>query len=519
MIFLLVFLMAVVPYIIGTALIMIFGNRKRGPVVRWAVGSLALLAAFFMCLLVALRLDFSLEELSKSYEIVAEAVFAGAVPVFLYAVKNKRFSIPRLNRKMLVWVIPGAIIGLFSVFLLEPVYVNDITVETVRTTLYSGQLYEVSALLGTTMEAGLPIFNKLEILPMLYAVICSEFGVDVSILTHYMIPLAAIIVNLAIMWEMSAVLVEKEEDRNIFMIFHLLILVAGTYLPEVAIPVTVGEPLLMQGYTGWAIAYGVVIPAFILMFMDKRMILCGFVSFPILGLIRYDRVFFAFKEFFTSYHLANTAGKLFILYVLALCWWHIRRKKPVKIHPAALISGSALVSATLTFAYDRIGRRKSFVAACGIAIMACVYFMPFGGTTLTMTSDSINFERVTKDKSDVTIWAPNEVISVARRNTAAVKTVYARDYYEKLLDGVNYEPISEEQKELCYIMEVINLYMDSYVEDLAVPIIAENAALNGVDVVMLPTGNYSDRINVALAKRGFNYSEEYNDYLVMRRYE
>lgn len=519
--FALIFLMLAAPYIIGSALITIFGDRRhRGPV-RWIVGVLFLIPCFLLCLVLALKMDFTLDELCKSFEIATEAVLAGAVPVFIYAVKNKRLTYQNVNKKIILWAVPAVALGVFSVFFINPVYVNDITVETVRTTLYTGRIYDYSAVLGTKMEAGLPIFNKLEIMPMLYAVLCRCFHVDVEVLTTYIVPLLVYASNIFLMWEISKYLV-KEEHRSVFMIFHLFMLLAGTYLPMTAIPVTVGQPLLMQGYSGWAVAYGMVIPCFILMLMDKRFILAAGMLSGIVGLIRYDRIYFACKDFVNGYHLSNTAGKLWLLYLLAFVWWHFRRRnKKTSQHPAALLSGSALVSATLTDAYVKIGEKKSFVAACCFVMLSCCYFVPFEGATLSLTENdkAPDFEIVAGTGRNVTLWAPEDVMSVTRRNTAAVKTIYGRDYYEKLLDGVNYEPVSEEQKELCYAMSIIDLYMDEYVESLIVPIISQNDALSSVDVVMLPMNNYSEKIEAALAKRGFSYSEKYDEYLIMRRYE
>ena len=519
MIFLLIFVILAVPYFTGSALMLIFGERiHRGPI-RWILGAAALLFAFLVCLLAALRLDLSLYGFCRLYGIFCAACMVGSLPVYLYGLKNKMFRFQNFDKKIFIWLGPAVLLGAFSLSL-SPVYVNDVTVEIVRTTLKTGRIYEYSALLGTYMEAGLPIFSKIEIMPMLYAVLSRDFGVDVYVLIAYISPALAYTANIFLMWEISRHLVSAK-NRWLFMLFHLVFLIAGTYLPETAIPVTVGEPLLVQGYSGYAWAYGVVVPLTILMLLDRRFIAAGIGLAPILGLLRYDRIFYCCKEFFTSYHLTNTAGKLWALYLLALVWWVVRRKRGGKISPHALLSGSALVCATLTDAYERIGEKKTFIFSSMLIMLACVYFVPFEGTEFAFENDGINVSEIVKTEDDVTIWAPTEIMSVARRQSADIYPVYGRDYYEELLDGVNYETVTDDMKELYYAMSLLQSYYmtDDTIEPVVYKAASRNTLLDEVDIVVLPLKTYSDKVNIALVKRGFVYCEEYGDYLVMRRYD
>lgn len=510
------FLLAAVPYLVGSALVTILGDRRHTFHVRWIVGLLFLLLGFFACLLVALKLDLSLYGLCKLFGIFTVSFTTGSVPIWIHALKEGYFVWPEWEKKSFLWMIPAALLGVFSIVCLEPSYVNDITLETARTTLYTGTLYQTSALLGTTMEAGLPLFNKLEIVPMLYADLCRDFKFDVSALTGYIIPFVAYVSNLILMWEISGHLVKKEQ-RSLFMLFHLAILTAGTYLPDTAIPVTVGQPLLMQGYSGWALAYGIVIPAVVLMLLERRVILAGICFLPIIGLIRYDRVFFACKTFFTGYHLTNTAGKLLILYLVCLVLWILRKNKGMKNF--AVLSGSALISTVLTEFYERLGNRKSFVVATMAVIFSCVYFQPFQDAEYVWNDDTLSYMEISEGVKDVTVWASQDVESSIRRQTAEIKCAYGRDLYEDLLDGVNYEPVTEDQKQLYYAMSILDIYVDEYVESIVIPIVEENQLLDEVDVVVLPMKSFSDKINTALVARGFTFCTETEDYLIMRRYE
>ena len=518
MILLLIFIVLAVPYLVGSAFITIFGERRhRGPI-RWIVGALSLLVCFLACLLVALKLDFSLYELCKIYGIVCASFTAGSVPVFAFAVKNKMLRYQTFDKKVLIWMIPALILGIFSIGILRPVYTNDITMEIVRTTLASGKIYEISALLGTKMEAGLPIFAKIEIMPMLYAVLCRDFNADPVVVIEYLAPAVTYIANMFLMWEISGYLV-KEKQRSIFMLFHTILLVAGTYLPETAIPVTAGQPLLLQGYSGYAWAYGVVAPAVVLMLLDRRIFLSGWCMAAVLGLMKFDRLFFAVKDFLTSYHLMNSAGKMYILYIVAFALWLIKRSKGDKEKPWILLSGSVLVSFELTNLYERFGEKRSYIFASILVILACCGFVPFAGTTTVFEAEDVDISLITGGRQNVTIWAPKEVMCELRRKSAYVKPIYGRDLYEELLDGVNYEPYSEDVIKLCESMGILDLYMDEYVEDLLMPVMADNKAIDDIDIILLPKKTYSDKLALAVTERGFPYSEDYDDYVVMRRYD
>ena len=517
MIFLLIALIITVPYILGTGLTMILGDRStRGPV-RWTMGALAAFVCFFVCLLISIKAKSDLGFLSRLFIIVVSSFTIGAFPIMIYGFVKKEIRIQNIDERIIVWLIPAFLLGLFSIIVISPSYINDITKETVKTTLYSGTIYENSSLLGIKMEAGLPIFNKIEIVPMLYACLSNIFGVEPEMIMNLLMPVCTYVANLAIMWEISRFLVSGK-NRNIFMIFHLLLLIAGTYLPKNAIPVTSGFPLLMQGYTGYAWGIGVLIPAIVLLLLQKRYIFAGFmiISFP--GLFKLDRIFFAAKEFLSGYHGINLAGKLFILYIASLIWFILRRKKHY-IPIWAFFSGAALISAALTDAYEYVGEKKSFIVSAGLVILACCSFYPFKGAEFVLNKTDYNYGSIRGSRKTATIWAPEDIIEKARRSDAGIFPIYGRDAFNPMLAGSNYEQLSEDAKDLLYAMDIIETYMDSYVETLICPELETNKELEKVDAVVLPKDTASERINMVLVKRGFIYRVEYDKYLILRRYD
>lgn len=524
MIFLFIAVLIAVPYVLGTALTIIFGDRSTRGNIRWVIGILYCFAYFFVCLLIALKLDADLNALCRLFGIFTAAFLAGSIPVVIFGFSRNKVRVLHYDNKILSWLIPAVCLGVFSIVFLKPDFSNDITVETVRTTLYSNRLYEYSSLLGTKMEAGLPIFNKIEIMPMLYACLGRMFRVDPLYIIRFIAPVVSYVSNLFVTWEIATILV-KDKHKNLYMIFHLLILIAGTYLPANAIPVTMGQPLLRQGYSGYAFCYGVLVPAMVLALLQKRYFLSVLFLVPFLGLVKLDRLFFSFKEFFTSYNVVNSAGKLLTLYFVGVIWWLIRRKNKVRIPRGAFLSGATLACVTFTDMYDYFGEKKTFPVFAGVVIMGCCSFFPFKGAEFVVEHKSIggqyfDFDGLLAEGDDnIVLWAPNEVMDAARRENPRILPVYGRDMYNKLLAGSNYEAYDEEQEFLCYAIEVLSkhAYDDEYLEITLKYDLEENRTINDVDVIVLRTATQSEVINKVFYDKGFSFDREYKEYTILRR--
>ncbi len=515
MIILFVFLLLGVPYILGTAFTIILGERTlRGPL-RWVIGVLSVFVCFFASLLIELKLHGTLNDLTKLFGIILTTFTAGSVPTVLYGFAKKELRFQNFDKKILVWVITAIVLGAFSVFVLNSSYVNDVTVETVRTTLYTGKIYEYSSLLGTKMEAGLPIFVKIEIVPMFYACICNAFNIDI-VLTGTIVPAITYTAHIFIMNEISAYAV-KEKYRSLFMIFHLLLLLAGTYLPDNAIPVTIGRPLLMQGYSGFAWGFGVLVPLIVLVCLQKRFCLAAFLVIPLTGLIKSDRFFFAAVEGLRSYLTMNLAGKLFALYVFSVVFELVRKKKEKTPLPLYFL-GTTLISKSLVDAYEYVGEKKSFAISAGLLIMACCSFMPFKGATFSFDREEINVADIKGDASEVILWAPRNVMENVRLYDASVCPVYGRDLYNPtMLAGINFEPYSEDSEDLLKMMTTMEVYTDDYVDSIYCPALKVNKELEKVDVIMLPADTLSEKIEETLVSRGFTKLDKTEEYLIMRR--
>ena len=516
MIALLILLILVIPYLVGIALIMILGQRNRKGPIAWILGVLFLFVCFLVSLLVSLKLDYDVNGMMRLFKIVAISFTVGAIPAFIAYIRKIPFDAPPITKRTLIWFVPTVVVGVVSIFLIGPSYANNATLELVRTTIESGEVYRVSALLGTDMEAGLPIFSKIEILPMVYVLLCRNFSVDPEIMILYIVPAIAYFANITIMHEIARKLV-SEKARALFMLTHLCVLIGGTYLPKFMTPVTVGWPLLRQGYSGYAWAYGVAIPMLILMFLDKRPVLAAVSGASVLGLLRLDRIFFVLKDFPQSFLQMNQAGKLFILYVLALAIWII--KKPAKRKDArfTFLSGSAIMSTVVCDLYEKLGEKRIFAASAMILTLAGVGWFPFKDAVSVPKAPCVDYSSLMQGKDSIMLWAPENVMEYARRKNAKIKLIYGRDMFDEGLIGLNYEEYSKSQYSLYDIMWMTERTMDPKKEELLVGMIDENPALERVDVVLLPMENTTEKISMALVHRGFTYAEQQGEYYMMRK--
>ena len=152
-------------------------------------------------------------------------------------------------------------------------------------------------------------------------------------------------------------------------------------------------------------------------------------------------------------------------------------------------------------------------------ILACCSFYPFKGAEFVLDKTEDNYGSIRGSRETATIWAPEDIIEKARRSDAGIFPIYGRDAFNPMLAGSNYEPLSEDAKDLLFAMDIIDTYMDSYVETLICPELETNKELEKVDAVVLPKDTASERINMVLVKRGFIYRVEYDKYLILRRYD
>lgn len=517
----------IIPYMWGCLVTGLSRDRKADNISVYVQGMLVLFIVFLGLILAGLKTDMGFGIFTVLATLVLIGVSVLGVPFLLPRIKRGAFTLPKVDKKVLPVVIAATVVGVFSILLTRQSFANDATIETVKTTLDTGKIYIFSSLDGKQMVEGLPIFNKVFVVPMLYAVLSKITFTDITIITGLIVPVITFVLNIVIMWKISAYAV-TENNRNLFMYFHLILLVSGTFLPGIAIPASAGFPLLRQGYTGYAWAYGVLAPFVALMLLEKKYLRGGILFLSIFGMLKLDSIYFAFKDFSNSYHNMGASGKLWIMYLCAVFYWlYVKFTEKKKFPWELLLTGCAIIAAAICDLYETFKLkqtkqiRQAFLAWMVLASLACVSFIPFNGVKFGLSlgaTDKYTVEMADllenwtesqplSDDGMLVVAGCEEVMSVLRAATTKVTPAYGRDFIEPLLTGYNYEKPHKGQKKLVKAMEGIASDYKEYTEAQILKFLDSNAALKTVDVMVFDKDTVvTDVIWKVFESYGFNRS-------------
>ena len=376
--------------------------------------------------------------------------------------EHRNSSAAAFGKTNLFFIIPAIMLGTVSYFLFAPSYVNDDTWEVVSTTVYHGTLYEYSAMTGEAVVKGFPIFYKIYIIPMLYSCLCDFFNLSQRLLLGFLMPSILLFLNLNIIYSIAKE--SKVKNKPVFMLLYMLLLMAGTYLPDNAIPATVGYALLREGYSGYAYAYALAIPFSVLLCIKKKYLSSVISLAPILGLVRLDRIFYALKEPVKTYVSINTAGKLIGLYLVAILVPVIMRKlknnqtpKPLFFLPTTFIAYTGEKILTLI---DGKRAKALYLLSLSFIILAAGNFTLYGDAELL--SMELNFEKSVKEElkdysdTEIKIWASEDFMATSRRILPNIRVLYGRDDVSNMMVGLDYEDPSE------HVLDFSNSYKNMH---------------------------------------------------------
>lgn len=494
----------IIPYLWG-CLVTGFGKGKDSDNLTVYLSGLS---AFFILMLglilVALKADLDFNK----FTLMASILFFGpavmSLPFLVTRLKSGTFKKPSMEKKTIGFIIAATVLGLISIVFTNQSYVNDATIETVRTTLESGKIYVFSSLDGKLMINGLPIYNKVFIIPLFYAFLSKVTFTDITLITGLIVPALTYVINLLIMWKIGKLVVSKE-NHLLFMFAHLVLLIGGTFLPGTAIPVSLGFPLLRQGYTGYAWAYGVIVPFAVLLLLQKKYFR-GFVALVSLaGLLKIDSIFFAIKDFSNSYYKMGASGKLWIMYLVAVFYGiyaSVEMKK--KFNWQLLLTGCGFISWAICDLYATLAAkeskqvRHSFLAWMALAALACVSFMPYSDARISLALDGSNKDLrevidtlenwqesvPCEENGKLVVAGCSEVMNYLRIATTKVTPAYGRDMIEPLLSGYNYERPEEGQEYLIEAVTGIESDYKVYSEADILDCMIENWQLEHTDVLV-----------------------------------
>lgn len=525
-------LLVIVPLFYGISVCILLKNKDAKWVTIYASGLLMMILVALFSVLAALKLDANLQKASKLFLILIILGVAVSIPFAIYGILSHKLPSIKidLNKKDLWFVVPAILLGLAVCFVYVPSIANDDTFEIVSTTLANGRIYEYSAMTGQMMEqgtAGLPIFNKIYVMPLFYSMLCHIFGLKMWMLGGMIIPAIVYVINICLIYEISVELFVDKASRRFFMIVYMLFLMAGTYLPTSGIPVTVGYAVLRQGYSGYAICYGIMLPLVMYLLLKRHILQALLMSLSVLGTVRLDRIIFRLREPFDSLRNVNSAGKLVGLYLIAVIaavvWVYTYKGK---INWLAFLLPSVAVSMMFTLVRSKIEGRKNnliFSLSTALLILSCVLFRPLYDAEITpsFTKENKNYKEcltnIKAECTDVTLWAYEEFMFEARRLDGSIKTLYGRDDMDGRMVGLDYEEVPDLAEDYSKFIKNKSYWVDYLELEHSEDAIMKGATSYGVNVIVLPGTANKEAYEELFAKYGYMYAWEMNSGVVYIR--
>lgn len=484
---LLFLLVLVAPLLTGSLVAFLLREKNFGYVEKYASGFISLIGVLLAVVLVMLKLDKSFAWLSTVFLICVAGLSVLGL-AFLGKPAKSTF-----RRQQLYFIVPAVLLWAYAVLYLAPSYINDDSFEIVANSVATNTIFEYSSMTGQKMVNGLPIFSKIYVMPVFEAVLCSTFKVPMWLVGGILIPTIVYVVNLFLMYRIGKEL--KASNLPMYMITYLLILMNGTYLPANGIPVTAGYAILREGYSGYAVFFGLVLPLLVLLALKKRFLYAAVTALPVVSLVKLDRVFYALKEPITSFESMNSAGKLVGLFIVsAVAILIVYAMTQEKVSPWIVFCPSAMVSYAVVRLGEFVQKGAKKIAFCiGVAaiIMSTSYFSTFSDA-VSRSEEAITKEAArqaisTIDDFDFCLYAPMDIMAAARRLDGRVKTLVGRDIETTYLQGADYESHSEYRTDYYHYMLNYSLYnTNSYLVEHTEGEIMRQAKLEGMKYLVLP---------------------------------
>ncbi len=462
MIILLLLVVLVAPILTGSLVSAVFREKNSTYTFKFGTGFISLLGVLFAVQLISLKFDKGFEWLLTAFWVLCGLLSLAGIP---FIKKPCKLSV---RKDMLPVLVLTVITALYAFVYLAPSFANDDSFEIVANSIATKTIYEYSSMTGQKMIAGLPIFNKIQVMPILLAVLCSGFGVSMWTVGAFLIPVTVFVTGVLLVNDIADEL--NIQRRPFFLISYLLILFTGTYLPKNGIPVTTGYAVLREGYSGYAVAYGILLPLIVLLLLKKNYLYALVMSAPVVCLVRIDRIFYAIMGLGENYASMNRSGKHLGLYLFSACAMIILcAAKRKKINWWLLLSPAIFVAFSfeeLAFSISESGKRMLFCLGGSLIILSSCYFTPFDGAETS--SEVKRFENYVKgeiariDDFDYSIYGSAEFMAAARRIDGRVKTLYGRDDVSEALQGLDYEEVSEYARDYYHYMLNYNLSVEGY---------------------------------------------------------
>ena len=187
-------------YLCGRTLQGLFEERKNNCLPKAGetclIGMFALLLLWEILVLPAIKLQLSFQVLTQLYSILLLMICARGAITCSRELGKFRIEKPMdLRSPAAVFAILVFLVQVACYFLFYPDTMNDMTVETVVTTLSSDLIYENHPLMGSTFKYGITFRGKLVSLPLFYAYLKLITGSRAVSIVYRLAPFMSLLLN------------------------------------------------------------------------------------------------------------------------------------------------------------------------------------------------------------------------------------------------------------------------------------------------------------------------------------
>lgn len=231
MIFFVLFI-TVTPLVLGHCIHKFIEKKKKGSIYQYLLGVFSFICFFQVFHMAAIKLSWNLNELTRYFFIglfiVMLVLFLLILGKKLFDLKNVKTFITKKRNFSEVHLIWGFVVVVFllqcgNFFLLQPYLQEDITRETVLTSLHTNTIYQYHPLTGKLLTVGMTPIGKLNSLPILYSVLVSVFRLDVNEFLFRAIPVWVLFMSYAACYLVSDSLLKERKEKKLYQAVFLLL--------------------------------------------------------------------------------------------------------------------------------------------------------------------------------------------------------------------------------------------------------------------------------------------------------
>ncbi len=305
-------------YLAGSVYNTFIMKKNRGTVSSCLTGLIFLLFYLFIIQLFVVKMDWTFRQTSRCYTAFFLAiVLLGTIARFVmhkrgYKYENKH----QVTKKEVILYVIIVLQGILCIGLKNPYFKDNGLMEMTKVILDTDSIYDYNAFTGVVCLKGFPLSNKLMVMPQLYAYLSDIFGLEVSLLYNYAIPILTFISYYAVMILCCKKMEEESQIAWQRLLFAVILLTQlGDYWTQ-----TVSFRVLHSGYMGEAVLLGIIVPFIIYEIKNNSYSICMLSIFSVPLLIKYDTIFELIMDF--SYYLGQAGyhGGMWILYVISVLW-------------------------------------------------------------------------------------------------------------------------------------------------------------------------------------------------------